>query len=232
MSTTPPTRTAKRQRKKEGAAARRAAEVAALRRQQRNRRVIRIGVIVVLVVGAMFLISALGGDDNDETDVATDSESTTTVAGESTTTTTAAPIPATPLSCAEPDGSNTDLATKPTVTVPDAPVTELTCQDLVIGDGDEVKNSNDVVEVQYVGVAQSDGKEFDSSWSRGQTATFGLDGVIDGWTEGIPGMKVGGRRVLTIPADKAYGDEGDPGGTLVFIVDLIAVNPAPDAANG
>lgn len=220
-STVPPSRNPKRQRQKEGAQARRAAELAALRRQQRNRRVIRIALIAVVAVAVLALVSFLGDDDEP---VATDETTSTTVAGESTTTSTVAPIPATPLTCEPPSGENTDLATKPTVSVPDAPATELTCRDLVVGDGDEVLNSNDVVQVHYVGVQQSNGEEFDSSWARDEPATFGLDGVIAGWTEGIPGMKVGGRRLLTIPEDKAY-QGGDPNGTLVFVVDLLAVNP-------
>lgn len=221
MSDGPPTRNPKRQRKKEGAQARRAAQVAALRRQQRKRRIVRIGVIAVVALAFVLLIGGLGGDDGDDTA----SDTTTTTDAAEATTTTVTPVPATPLECAPPTGENTDLETKPTVSVPDEPATELSCIDLVVGDGDEVLNVTDTVEVQYVGVSQSDGEEFDSSWDRGQTATFPLQGVIDGWTEGIPGMKVGGRRLLVIPADLAYGDEGDPSGTLVFVVDLLAVNP-------
>jgi peptidylprolyl isomerase len=86
-----------------------------------------------------------------------------------------------------------------------------------------VLNANDRVQVHYVGVKQADGTEFDTSWDS-EPVTFGLDEVITGWTEGIPGMKVGGRRVLVIPEDKAY-QGGEPSGTLVFIVDLLAVNP-------
>lgn len=224
MSQTPPTRNPKRQRKKEGAAARRAAQVAALRRQQRNRRLVRIGILAAVAVLVVVALSVFGGDD-DDSDLA--DATTTTTAAEDATTTTAAPVPATPMTCAGPTGENTDLTQKPTVTVPDAPVTELQCVDLVVGDGEEVTSSTDVVQVHYVGVSQSDGQEFDASWGA-DPATFGLDGVIAGWTEGIPGMKVGGRRMLTIPADKAYGDDpssGRPTGTLVFVIDLLDVNP-------
>jgi len=227
MSQAPPSRNPKRQRKKEGAQARRAAELAALRRQQRNRRIVRVVLLLGVAIAGIALVSVLGGDDGDETDTATESTTTTSVVDEGTTTS-VAPVPATPLTCEGPSGENTDLSTKPTVTVPDAPATELTCQDLVVGDGDEVLNANDVVRVHYVGVSQSDGTEFDTSWGA-DPATFSLDGVISGWTEGIPGMKVGGRRVLTIPADKAYGDDpstGRPTGTLVFVIDLLAVNPS------
>jgi peptidylprolyl isomerase len=223
VSTVPPTRNPKRQRKKEGAQARRAAELAALRKQQRNRRIVRIGVLAVIAVGAVVAMSVLGSDDDDSEPVAASGSTTTTVAGEESSTTTAAPIAATPITCEPPSGENTDLAAKPTVPVPEAPATELTCQDLVVGDGDEVLNSNDVVQVHYVGVKQADGSEFDASWG-GDPLTIGLDGVIAGWTEGLPGMKVGGRRVLTIPEDKAY-QGSEPSGTLVFVVDLLAVNP-------
>jgi peptidylprolyl isomerase len=102
---------------------------------------------------------------------------------------------------------------------------ELYTEDVVEGDGDEAA-AGDTVEVQYVGV-QLDGTEFDASWDRGQTATFPLDQVIAGWTEGIPGMKVGGRRLLVIPSDLAYGPDaeaqGKPAGTLVFVVDLVSI---------
>jgi peptidylprolyl isomerase len=228
VSTAPPTRNPKRQRKKEGAQARRAAEVAALRRQQRNRRIIRFAVIGVVVVAAVVLWSVIGGDDDEP--VATE-DTTTTVASDASTTT-VAPIAATPLTCEGPSGENTDLTVKPTITVPEAPATELTCQDLVVGTGDEVLNSNDFVQVEYVGVGQVSGEEFDSSWDPDEPpAEFTLDGVIDGWTQGIPGMKVGGRRLLTIPGAVAYGPQGNPSAgigpdeTLVFVVDLVAVNP-------
>jgi peptidylprolyl isomerase len=229
VSDAPPTRNPKRQRKKEGAQARRAAELAALRKQQRNRRMVRIGLLAVVAVAAVFLISWLGGDD-DEQPVAT--EGTTTTIAEDGTSTTVAAEPITPLTCEGPSGENTDLAAKPTITVPEAPATELTCQDLVVGDGDEALNATDVVQVEYVGVGQASGEEFDSSWDADEPpAEFALNGVIEGWTNGIPGMKVGGRRLLTIPGALAYGPQGNPSAnigpdeTLVFVVDLIAVNP-------
>lgn len=111
------------------------------------------------------------------------------------------------------------------------PPTTLVKTDLVVGTGEEAKPGATVT-VQYLGVNYSTGAEFDSSWSRGgQPATFALDQVIKGWTDGIPGMKVGGRRQLIVPPDQAYGAEGrppkiGPNETLVFVVDLLAVkNP-------
>jgi peptidylprolyl isomerase len=86
------------------------------------------------------------------------------------------------------------------------------------------------VSVHYVGVSFSSGKEFDSSWSRREPFDFrlGAGQVITGWDRGVAGMKVGGRRKLTIPARLAYGDRGaggviKPGETLVFVVDLLGV---------
>jgi peptidylprolyl isomerase len=120
------------------------------------------------------------------------------------------------------------LDEKPTIALNDAgAVTELFTEDLTPGDG-AVAGSTDEVEVQYVG-QQLDGVEFDSSWDRGSTATFGLDGVIPGFSEGIAGMAVGGRRLLVIPEELAYAGS-EPAGTLVFVVDLVAItqdNPDP-----
>jgi peptidylprolyl isomerase len=115
------------------------------------------------------------------------------------------------------------------VKIPDgSPPKELQIEDISKGSGAEVK-AGDTVTVQYVGVSWSTGKQFDSSWDRGEPATFPLGNVIEGWQEGIPGMKEGGRRRLTIPPDKAYGAEPPPGSgiapneTLVFVIDLIDV---------
>jgi FKBP-type peptidyl-prolyl cis-trans isomerase len=212
----PASRTPKRQRKKEGAQARRAAELAAARKQQRTRRVVRIAIVAVIAVAMAFAFSIFGGDDDKKTDSA--ASTTTTEAS----TTSVAPVE--PPTCADGDGTNTDLTQKPTVPVPAEPATELTCRDLVVGDGQEVAAA-DTITVQYVGVSQSTGKEFDSSWKRGEPATFSLAEVIPGWTQGITGMKVGGRRLLTIPGDLAYGAQGrppdiGPNETLVFIVDV------------
>ena len=108
-------------------------------------------------------------------------------------------------------------------------VTELKVTDDVVGTGAEVK-PGDTVTAHYVGVSASDGAEFDSSWSRGAPTQFPLDGVIQGWSEGLVGMKEGGRRTLVIPADMAYGQNPPPGSgiapgaTLVFTVDLVSVD--------
>jgi peptidylprolyl isomerase len=98
--------------------------------------------------------------------------------------------------------------------------------DDVIGEGDVVCPGDSVL-AHYTGIQASDGEEFDSSWERGEPIEFGLDGVIKGWTDGLVGMKVGGRRTLVIPADQAYGEEasgGGPSGVLVFTIDLVGVS--------
>jgi peptidylprolyl isomerase len=123
------------------------------------------------------------------------------------------------------------LAKKPVVTVPKgAAPTKLVTKDLVQGTGQTVK-AGQTVTVNYVGVLYKTGKEFDSSWSRNQPATFPLTngGVIAGWVQGIPGMKVGGRRELIIPASLAYGNKGSgstipPNSPLVFVVDLLSIS--------
>jgi peptidylprolyl isomerase len=123
-----------------------------------------------------------------------------------------------------------DVGTKPTVEVPSGPPpSTLQIKDLKTGDGTEAK-SGDQVSVQYVGVLYDGGKQFDSSWDRGQPFQFQLGSgqVIPGWDQGVAGMKVGGRRELTIPPDLAYGAQGQPptipkNATLVFVIDLVSV---------
>ena len=99
----------------------------------------------------------------------------------------------------------------------------LVITDDVEGTGAEVQ-PGDTVTAHYVGVAATSGEEFDSSWERGAPATFPLDQVIQGWSEGLVGMKEGGRRTLVIPAELGYGNSGPaPGDALVFTVDLVSV---------
>ena len=120
--------------------------------------------------------------------------------------------------------------TKPEVTIPDTPPpADLVIEDLVVGDGPEA-TPGQPVEVHYVGVAWSTGREFDASWDRGGSFGFrlGAGQVITGWDEGVAGMKLGGRRRLTIPPAKGYGAAGaggviGPNETLVFVVDLLGV---------
>ena len=120
---------------------------------------------------------------------------------------------------------------KPTVEVPSGqpPSYQLELDDIVSGEGEEAVPGR-VVEVHYVGVSWKTGEQFDASWDRGSTFKFGLGKgqVIAGWDQGVTGMKVGGRRRITIPPMLAYGKRGaggviGPDETLVFVVDLIAV---------
>lgn len=104
--------------------------------------------------------------------------------------------------------------------------TQLTIKDVVVGDGEEAP-ANSVVNVHYLGVEYETGEEFDSSWGRGESIEFPLTSLIAGWQQGIPGMKVGGRRQLICPPQLAYGPAGSghrlSGKTLVFVIDLLGV---------
>jgi peptidylprolyl isomerase len=133
-----------------------------------------------------------------------------------------------------PAGATADLTTKPVVAPGAAPApTELQYADIVEGDGDEATTGDQVL-VKYVGAIYETGKEFDSSWSRGaeETFPFGIcrQGVVPGFAVGPTGMKVGGRRQIVIPPELGYGEQGSPpaippNSTLVFVVDLVEVNP-------
>jgi len=107
------------------------------------------------------------------------------------------------------------------------PPTQLESADLITGTGPAL-TAGATVTVQYTGYSWINKAEFDSSWSRGQSATFSLSGVIPGWSQGLVGMKVGGRRELIIPPNLAYGaNPGSPkiapNDTLIFIVDLLKI---------
>jgi peptidylprolyl isomerase len=122
------------------------------------------------------------------------------------------------------------VATKPDVAIPSTPPpNKLEIEDIVVGGGTEAVTGK-TVDVHYVGVGWSTKKQFDASWDRGEAFSFplGAGRVIKGWDQGVAGMKVGGRRRLTIPPQLGYGDRGaggaiKPGETLVFVVDLLAV---------
>ena len=185
-------------------------EAARARALARRRRVIRICVIGVgLALVAVFLASR--GDD--ATDVGTTTNSTLpadeSVAGK----------PCVPLADPLPPGApNVPVKVGP-------PPTRLIIEDLKEGTGATV-SPTDTVTVNYIGVSCSSGKIFDSSYSRNQPATFPLTGVIKGWTDGIPNMKVGGQRLLGIPPDQAYGPQGRPptigqNETLWFVVEVL-----------
>ena len=117
---------------------------------------------------------------------------------------------------------------KPEIDFPggDAP-TELVILDVVVGEG-AVAQAGSTVDVHYVGVEYDTGEEFDASWNRGSSINFPLAQLVAGWQQGIPGMKVGGRRQLVIPPELAYGPAGSghrlSGKTLIFVIDLLGVS--------
>jgi FKBP-type peptidyl-prolyl cis-trans isomerase len=130
----------------------------------------------------------------------------------------------------------TDLKGYPQVTSKSStPATKLETKDLVVGTG-QAATPTSTVNVQYTGVLYSDGTEFDSSWQRGMPTSFPLTGVVPGFTQGIGGttgvapMKVGGRRIIIVPAALGYQDQQNgqipPNSTLVFVVDLLSVSAA------
>jgi len=119
---------------------------------------------------------------------------------------------------------------KPEIDFPgEAPPTELVVEDQIVGEGTEAVAGSTVL-AHYVGVAHSTGEEFDASWNRGEPLRFqlGVGQVIQGWDQGLQGMRVGGRRTITIPPHLGYGDRGagaaiKGGETLIFVVDLVDV---------
>ena len=124
----------------------------------------------------------------------------------------------------------TDLSKKPQIEVPDTPPPcNLVIGDIVEGTGPAAK-PGDPLTMKYVGVLYATGKQFDASWDRGQDFPFtlGAGNVIQGWDQGLVGMKQGGRRQLIIPPQLGYGDQGagadiPPGATLIFVVDLVKI---------
>ena len=121
--------------------------------------------------------------------------------------------------------------TKPEIELPgDTPPADLVVTDDIVGEGAEATAGSTVL-AHYVGVAHSTGEEFDASWNRGEPLRFrlGAGQVIAGWDQGLAGMRVGGRRTITIPPHLGYGDRGAGGAikggeTLIFVVDLVEVS--------
>jgi peptidylprolyl isomerase len=211
--------TDKRERQKAGRAARAEAAREAQRKAANRRRAIVVGVIVLLIGGLLAYTQITAEDE-------TAAPTTTEPRADNATTIPAAVAPGT--ACVElaealPPGA-------PTFVIPVGPPGEsLVIDDLVQGDGAEVQ-PEDTVTLHYVGVNCSTGTIFDSSYTRGEPATFPLSGLIEGWQLGIPGMKVGGQRLLVIPPDLGYGASGRPGSipgneTLVFFVSVEGIEP-------
>lgn len=183
-----------------------------------NRRPSRFACAAVALALAFSTVAAACGDQEQALTTAPPSDA----AGSVSTAVPRAPAP-TQVSNPQPN---------PDVKLPDAPATELGITDLTVGTGKEVTaddaTKGTTVEVNYVGVGQLSKKVFDSSYTRGQSVSFPLNGVIPGWTQGLIGMKEGGRRQLVIPGSLAYGSNPPSADissneTLVFIVDLIKV---------
>jgi peptidylprolyl isomerase len=182
--------------------------------RMRARRAISTRGVKRFVIGSgIALALALGACGDEETD-----ESKSGVTG-------TPPPPAEQTTAPEPESA----PEKPDVAVPDRPARKLEIEDEKKGDGATAREG-DLVRVHYVGVSQSTGEEFDASYNRGEPFEFELGGgmVIEGWDEGVEGMRVGGRRRLVIPPDKGYGAQGQPPAigpneTLVFVIELLDV---------
>jgi peptidylprolyl isomerase len=172
----------------------------------------RLPILLACVLLAVF--AAACGDDDEEQASAPQE--------------TPAPEPASPITVGD---VSKDLTEKPKVSKPSGdPPTELQKTDIVKGKG-KAAEPGDNVSVQYVGNSWSTGAQFDASWDRGSepfTFPLGAGQVIPGWDQGVAGMKEGGRRLLVIPPDLAYGAQSPspdigPNETLIFVVDLVNI---------
>ena len=217
----------KRARQRAAREMRLAAEAKAKKRRKQIRNVIVVAVIAGIVIGIVFLTSSSSPPKKSATTTTTTTTAptttTTSVAGSTTTVPPAiGAIPAADLSPAGTAGK------APTVVVPPgSPPTQLESADLITGTGPAAK-TGDSLTVQYVLATYSSRKTVQSSWTS-QPFTFTLgQGVIQGWDEGVVGMKAGGRRELIIPPSLGYGSTAQGAGiasndTLVFIIDLVKI---------
>jgi peptidylprolyl isomerase len=159
-----------------------------------------------------------------------DDEPAESGAAESTATATPTETAAAPGIEALVQGTSKKTDAKPEVPAPAGdPPEELVIRDIVKGKGVKAK-AGDTLTMQYVGLSWSNGQQFDASWDAGQPFPFQLGAgmVIQGWDQGMVGMRKGGRRLLVIPPDLGYGPQGSgpigPNETLVFVVDLVQIN--------
>jgi peptidylprolyl isomerase len=214
--------TDKRERQKAGRAARVAAAEAAQKRADSRRRIWWVVGTLVFVVAVLLVVTIIRGDD--------DSNETASVS----TTQTSIPTPSTLASVeGQPCVAQTDPQPPgaPEVPiVPGPPPTEFQTTDLVEGTG-EVVPANATITVDYIAVMCSNGKILDASYLRGEPSDIPLAQTIPAWQQGIPGMKVGGQRLLVVPPDLGYGDTGDgsevaPGETIFFVVDVKGIASA------
>jgi FKBP-type peptidyl-prolyl cis-trans isomerase len=188
----------------------------------------KIRIMAALAATALLIAACGGSSQESEADKfaqTAEQQAKTQATLPAATTPTVTPTKATPSS------GESDIATKPKIPKSSGPAPKnLKVEDLIEGKGAAAK-SGDKISVRYVGTLYDNGKEFDSSWKRGKAPfqlTLGQGQVIQGWDQGLVGMKVGGRRRLTIPPDLAYGAQGQPptipaNSTLVFDVDLTKI---------
>jgi peptidylprolyl isomerase len=121
----------------------------------------------------------------------------------------------------------TNMGEAPTIGAPSGtPPTTLESKDIVVGTGAEVAATSTIT-FHYTLMTWSNGALIESSWNSGSPATYPLAELIVGWQQGIPGMKVGGRRLLVVPPDLGYGAQGSgpvgPNETLIFVMDIVSV---------
>jgi len=186
---------------------------------ERRKRLIAAGAIVAVLGLIAVLVFVIAGGDDDTTEVATGDDTNTSL--------TTAPEPAPGSAAGKPCVKTADPIPPGAPEVPvkeGPPPEELVMEDLSEGTG-AVVPANSTITVNYIGVACSTGKIFDYSYGK-EPATFPLSGVIPGWTQGIPGMKVGGKRLLGIPSALAYGPQGSgqdigPDEPLWFVVEVL-----------
>jgi peptidylprolyl isomerase len=221
--------TPKRERQKANRQQRLIEETRAERSSAIKRNVIRWSLAGVLALSAVVVIAWIGGafsGDDDAADVTLPPLDTAPAV-------TLPPVDTTPVVTTPPGGTTpADPETgKPSVAVPEELPTGLVVTDITVGEGDPAEDG-DLVEVNYVGVRSVNGEEFDNSYDRGApfTVTLGAGGVIEGWDEGLVGVREGGVRQLDIPAEMAYGDDGSPpiiqpGDALSFVVEVVSITP-------
>jgi peptidylprolyl isomerase len=199
------------------------------RRRKNIRRGIIVAIIAVLVVGTGAFLFSGSKKSTTTTTTAAAAAATTTTTAPATTTTIPKSFPAIP----DPSPAGT-FGKAPTVVVPTTkPPTSMEVSNLINGTG-AVAESGETLEVEYVLATYSAHKVVQSSWTS-QPFSFKLGGsppaVIVGWEEGVPGMRIGGRRELIVPPALGYGDESPGSGiaandTLVFVIDLLKITPA------
>lgn len=177
---------------------------------------------VLAAATALVFLTGCGNDTSDASAVATSTAATASPSASATATATKEEGPTITVdgvTVSGPKGGQPEVTVTPGAPAP----TTLVSQDVYAGDGKEITTGG-AGSFQYEGVLFSDGVQFDSSWERGEPIQLSLDQVIPGWQTGLVGMKEGGRRLLIIPPDQAYGQRAlagiPPNSTLVFVVDL------------